>query len=124
MLNWLYADPKRAAAVASIFSFGEFVLPIQYGAEDFPADTDPRISRFFTEFGEVTGEGNYGYTSWTFWPAEAETQLWTDIELVWSGEDDRPKSISPSSRRCGTRPAPKAASRRFRSGKRRLNHDS
>lgn len=86
VLNWLYADPQRAASIASIFAFGEFVLPIQYGADDFPADTDPRISRFFTEFGEVTGAGNYGYTSWTFWPAEAETQLWQDIELVWSGE--------------------------------------
>jgi raffinose/stachyose/melibiose transport system substrate-binding protein len=86
VLNWLYADPQRAASVASIFSFGEFVLPVQYGPEDFPADTDPRISRFFTDFGEVTGAGNYGYTTWTFWPAEAGTQLWTDIELVWSGE--------------------------------------
>lgn len=86
VLNWLYADPQRAASIASIFAFGEFVLPIQFGAEDFPADTDPRISRFFTEFGEVTGDGNYGYTSWTFWPAEAETQLWQDIELVWAGE--------------------------------------
>ena len=35
----------------------------------------------------MTGEGNYGYTSWTFWPAEAETQLWKDVELVWSGEE-------------------------------------
>ena len=39
------------------------------------------------ERGKVTGEGNYGYTTWTFWPAEAETQLWKDIELVWSGEE-------------------------------------
>jgi raffinose/stachyose/melibiose transport system substrate-binding protein len=86
VLNWIYADPQRAASIASIFSFGEMVLPIQYGPNDFPADTDPRISRFFTQFGEVTGAGDYGYTSWTFWPAEAETQLWTDIELVWAGE--------------------------------------
>ncbi len=87
VLNWLYADPKRAAEIASIFSFGEFVVPIKYGASDFPADTDPRISRFFEDFGKVTGDGNYGYTSWTFWPAEAETQLWKDVELVWSGEE-------------------------------------
>jgi raffinose/stachyose/melibiose transport system substrate-binding protein len=86
VLNFIYGDPQRAASIASIFSFGEFVLPVQYGPEDFPADTDPRISRFFSEFGAVTGEGNYGYTTWTFWPAEAGTQLWTDIELVWAGE--------------------------------------
>jgi raffinose/stachyose/melibiose transport system substrate-binding protein len=86
VLNWIYADPARAATIASIFSYGEFVTPIEFTADDFPADTDPRIARFFTEFSDVTGAGNYGYTTWTFWPAEAGTQLWSDIELVWAGE--------------------------------------
>lgn len=86
VLHWLYEDNKRITELASIFSFGEFVVPVQYAASDFPAETDPRITRFYEEFGKATAEGNYGYTSWTFWPAEAETQLWKDIELVWSGE--------------------------------------
>jgi raffinose/stachyose/melibiose transport system substrate-binding protein len=86
VLDFLYNDPKRAAGIAQLFSFGEFVVPIKFAASDFPADVDPRVSRFLTEFAQVTGEGRYGYTTWTFWPAEAETQLWKDVELVWSGE--------------------------------------
>lgn len=86
VLDFLYSDSKRAASIAHIFSFGEFVVPIQFAATDFPSDVDPRIVRFLTEFAQVTGEGRYGYTTWTFWPAEAETQLWKDIELVWAGE--------------------------------------
>jgi raffinose/stachyose/melibiose transport system substrate-binding protein len=86
VLDFLYSDSKRAASIAQIFSFGEFVVPIQFAATDFPDDVDPRIVRFLTEFAQVTGEGRYGYTTWTFWPSEAETQLWKDIELVWSGE--------------------------------------
>jgi len=86
VLNYLYEDSKRAASIAQIFSFGEYVVPLKYAATDFPSDVDPRISRYLTDFVKTTGEGNYGYTTWTFWPAEAETQLWKDIELVWAGE--------------------------------------
>ena len=86
VLDFLYNDPKRAASIAQIFSFGEFVVPIKFAASDIPADVDPRVARFLTEFAQVTGEGRYGYTTWTFWPADAETQLWKDVELVWSGE--------------------------------------
>lgn len=86
VLDFLFNDPPRAARIAQIFSFGEFVVPIEFDTEDFPPDVDPRIARFLTEFADVTAEGRYGYTTWTFWPAEAETQLWKDIELVWAGE--------------------------------------
>lgn len=86
VLDFIYNDPQRAASIAQIFSFGEFVVPIQFSADDFPSEVDPRVVRFLTEFSQVTGEGRYGYTTWTFWPAEAETQLWKDVELVWSGE--------------------------------------
>lgn len=86
VLDYLYNDPVRAASIAQIFDFGEFAVPITYSPADFASDVDPRITRFFPEFASVTNEGRYGYTSWTFWPADAETQLWQDIELVWAGE--------------------------------------
>ena len=86
MLDYLYNDAARAASIAQIFSFGEFVVPIEFAESDFPAGVDPRVARFLTDFAQVTGEGRYGYTTWTFWPAEAETQLWKDVELVWSGD--------------------------------------
>jgi len=86
VLDYLYNDAARAASIAQIFSFGEFVVPIEFAENDFPAGVDPRVARFLSEFAQVTGEGRYGYTTWTFWPAEAETQLWKDVELVWSGD--------------------------------------
>ena len=30
--------------------------------------------------------GNYGYTTWTFFPAATDTYLAETIERVWSGE--------------------------------------
>ncbi len=86
VLDYLYNDAAQAASIAQIFSFGEFVVPIEFAENDFPAGVDPRVARFLSEFAQVTGEGRYGYTTWTFWPAEAETQLWKDVELVWSGD--------------------------------------
>ncbi len=86
VLNFLMSDPKRVLEIAAGSGFGEWVVPLYYTEEDFPEGTDERVIRFFTDFAEVTGEGRYGYTTWTFWPADPNVQLWTDVELVWAGE--------------------------------------
>jgi raffinose/stachyose/melibiose transport system substrate-binding protein len=86
VLNYLLSDPKLALANASGSGFGEWVIPLRYSEGDFPKDTDPRVVRFFTDFAKTTGEGRYGYTTWTFWPAKADVQLYKDVELVWAGE--------------------------------------
>jgi hypothetical protein len=59
---------------------------LKFTPEDFPEGTDERISRFYSDFGAVTGEGRVGYTTWTFWPADADVQLWQEIENVWYDE--------------------------------------
>jgi raffinose/stachyose/melibiose transport system substrate-binding protein len=86
VLDFLLSDPARVLQIAAPYSFGEFVVPLKFTEADFPEGTDPRIIRFFTDFAKVTGEGRYGYTTWTFWPADADVQLWTAIENVWFGE--------------------------------------
>jgi raffinose/stachyose/melibiose transport system substrate-binding protein len=73
-------------ALSSTQGFGEWMVPVHITAEDFPADTDERFIRFFSDFAEVTGEGRIGYTTWTFWPAGPNVQLWEEIELVWYDE--------------------------------------
>jgi raffinose/stachyose/melibiose transport system substrate-binding protein len=85
-IDWLLSDPAQVLEIASGYSFGEFVVPLKFTEGDFPEGTDPRIIRFFTDFAEVTGEGRYGYTTWTFWPADANVQLWEAIESVWFDE--------------------------------------
>lgn len=86
VLDFLLSDPARMLQIASGYNYGEFVVPLNYSAEDFPEGTDERISRFYSDFAAVTGEGRVGYTTWTFWPADADVQLWTEIENVWYGE--------------------------------------
>jgi raffinose/stachyose/melibiose transport system substrate-binding protein len=86
VLEFLMGDKARALQVASGASFGEWMVPLRYESEDFPEGTDERLVRFFVDFAEVTGEGRYGYTTWTFWPAKANVQLWEAIEEVWAGD--------------------------------------
>jgi raffinose/stachyose/melibiose transport system substrate-binding protein len=85
-LDWLYNDKKRALMLSSSFNFGEWMVPLRYTADDFPAGTDPRVVRFFVDFADVTGRGDYGYTTWTFWPAKTEVMLWEDFDFVLAGE--------------------------------------
>jgi raffinose/stachyose/melibiose transport system substrate-binding protein len=87
VLDYLLSNPKQTLAVAATANYGEWVVPLHYADSDYPAGIDERIKRFYTDFSKVTGEGRYGYTTWTFWPADADVQLWKDIEQVWAGSE-------------------------------------
>ena len=86
VLNWMINNPDHVLEVAANYGFGEFMLPVYLTEEDFPEGADERIVRFFSDFAAVTGEGRVGYTTWTFWPADPNVQLWEAIENVWFGE--------------------------------------
>jgi raffinose/stachyose/melibiose transport system substrate-binding protein len=86
VLNFLLSDPKLVLANSAGSSYGEWLVPLHFAESDFPEGTDPRLVRFFADFAKVTGEGRYGYTTWTFWPAKPNVQLWTDVESVWAGD--------------------------------------
>ncbi len=85
VLDYLMSNPATTLKLSATTNFGEWVLPLHYKPSDFPEGTDERVTRFHADFAKVTGEGNYGYTTWTFWPADPDVQLWKDIELVWAG---------------------------------------
>jgi len=87
VLNYLLSDPKLVLQNAAGADFGEWMVPLHYTDADFPADADPRVVRYFSDFAKVTGAGRYGYTTWTFWPADADVQLWQDVEQVWAGDE-------------------------------------
>lgn len=86
VIDYWLSNPARVLAIAAGAGYGEFVVPIHFTVDDFPVGTDERIARFFADFAEVTAQGRSGYTTWTFWPADANVHLWTDIERVWAGE--------------------------------------
>jgi raffinose/stachyose/melibiose transport system substrate-binding protein len=86
VLDFLLSNAKLDLEVAATANFGEWVVPLHYTDADYPEGMDERVKRFYQDFSEQTGAGHYGYTTWTFWPADADVQLWKDIELVWAGE--------------------------------------
>ena len=46
---------------------------------------DPRHERLFVELDTAFAAGNYGYTTWSFWPARSNQYVWEEIERVWAG---------------------------------------
>jgi raffinose/stachyose/melibiose transport system substrate-binding protein len=53
---------------------------------DVLAGLDPRVAKLRQDLSEASAAGNYGYTTWTFFPAATDTYLAETIERVWSGE--------------------------------------
>jgi raffinose/stachyose/melibiose transport system substrate-binding protein len=47
---------------------------------------DPRIGKIFEDFSAASDAGNYGYTTWTFWPPKTDVYIYEEIERVWAGE--------------------------------------
>lgn len=85
-LDYLISDPALVLQLAADVGFGEWVVPVHFGVDDFPAGTDERVVRFFSDFAAVTGEGRIGYTTWTFWPNDPNVHLWEAVENVWWGD--------------------------------------
>ncbi len=86
VINFLVSDSARVLEMSATQGFGEWMVPVKVAPEDFPEGTDERFIRFFSDFAAVTGEGRIGYTTWTFWPAGPNVQLWEEVELVWYDE--------------------------------------
>ena len=84
-LDFVVNDPKRIMKIADGFTFGEWVVPVHVTAADFPADVIPQITRYYEDFGKVTSAGDYGYTTWTFWPAKTEVYLYQGFDDVLAG---------------------------------------
>lgn len=85
VLDFLISNPEVVLDIASGFNFSEWLVPLHFELDDFPEGVDPRVMRFHSEFAEATGQGEYGYANWTFWPGPANNHLRVEIEGVWEG---------------------------------------
>ena len=47
---------------------------------------DPRIAAIFADLAAASDAGNYGYTTWTFWPPKSDVYIYEEIEKVWAGD--------------------------------------
>jgi raffinose/stachyose/melibiose transport system substrate-binding protein len=80
-LNFLQTDPRRQAE--GIAEAGLQPAPVQLSAADFPPGADERQSRLYIQ---LSNAATIGYTTWTFWPQETDTELYTNFEKVFTGQ--------------------------------------
>ena len=50
-----------------------------------PITVYPLYEAATTQIADAIADGNYGYTSWTFWPPEAEQYIISGVEELWLG---------------------------------------
>ena len=86
VLDWVVNDKARAARIIEGFNFGEWNVPLRFTASDFSSSADPRYIRFVEEFAKDTGEGRFGYTTWTFWPAKTDQYIIEELDGVLTGD--------------------------------------
>jgi raffinose/stachyose/melibiose transport system substrate-binding protein len=66
---------------------GDWNLPLtSINEEKLTKNVSPIFAKTFSAFAKAVGEGNYGYTTWTFWPPATEDYLIHGIEQVWLGQ--------------------------------------
>lgn len=86
VLDFVYNDKARAARIIEGWNFGEWNVPLKFSVEDFSPDVNPRFTRFVSEFAKDTGEGKFGYTTWTFWPAKTDQYIIEELDGVLTGD--------------------------------------
>lgn len=87
-LDWLLSTPERVGKEVTEADLQ--ALPVKLEDKDFPAKVDPRIKRLYLQLGAATDQGNFGYTTWTFWPPKSDEYTYTGMDKVLT------KSITPA----------------------------
>lgn len=84
-LDWYYTNRKEAiqrmAAVPATYN-----IPIPLSTSDLPNSMDPRSKRLLTAVTDAVHNGNYGYVTWTWWPAQADVYVYQGLEKVLTGK--------------------------------------
>lgn len=81
-LDHLFNDKERAARIIEGSNFSAWMVPLSWEEEDFSPDVDPRLVHLPVHFSELTAEGRFGYTSWTFLPPKTRSYLFEGFEAM------------------------------------------
>lgn len=81
-LNYVFSPAVQAEAFSIC---GKQPAPVVI-PEGSITGKDPRIARLFETLGQAVAAGDYGYTTWTFWPPKSDVYIYEEIEKVWSGD--------------------------------------
>ena len=78
-----YFSPETQARL--MVQCGLAPAAVNLSGQDMTA-VNPALAEILAALNVAFAEGNYGYTTWTFWPPESATYLIEEIERVWAGE--------------------------------------
>jgi raffinose/stachyose/melibiose transport system substrate-binding protein len=81
-IDYWFSPETQAAALTQC---GIVPAAVDLSGQDL-AGVNPGQMEILAALNEAFAEGNYGYTTWTFWPPESETFLTEEIEKVWAGD--------------------------------------
>jgi raffinose/stachyose/melibiose transport system substrate-binding protein len=81
-LTYFFSPAVQAMMLAEC---GEAPGPINLEA-DAMEGVDPRIASAFDAFADASNAGNYGYTTWTFWPPRSDVYIYEEVERIWVGQ--------------------------------------
>lgn len=78
-----FFSPETQGTLLS--SCGRAPAPVRLKA-DALSDLDPRAAQIFEGLSAASDAGNYGYTTWTFWPPKSDVYIYEEVEKVWAGD--------------------------------------
>ncbi len=81
-LNY-YFSPETQAKLA--VECGLAPAPVNITADQL-AGLDARYASILEQMNAASKAGNYGYTTWTFWPPKSDVYIYEEIEKVWAGD--------------------------------------
>jgi raffinose/stachyose/melibiose transport system substrate-binding protein len=95
-INQSTEAPEAAAEFLSYFFSPEIqaALAVQCGLVPAPVELepnaleglDPRYAEIIDAMNVASDAGDYGYTTWTFWPPRSDVYIYETIEEVWAGD--------------------------------------
>jgi len=81
-LTHLYSPETQAKLIQEC---GKAPAPVTLEADALDS-IDSRIADILVQLSEANAAGNYGYTTWTFWPPKSDAYIYEEVEKVWAGE--------------------------------------
>lgn len=81
-VNYLFSPEIQAQAFVEC---GKQPAPVVI-PEGTITGVDQRIADAFESLTASVASGDYGYTTWTFWPPKSDVYIYEEIEKVWAGD--------------------------------------
>ena len=78
-----FFSPESQATLLTVCNMAPAPVTL---TEDILSGIDPRNASVFAGLAQASEEGNYGYTTWTFWPPKSDIYIYEEIEKVWAGQ--------------------------------------